>query len=109
MTKTEAIRILGLSLAELEDSFTQGKDLCLQLIKDVYHKQAQVLHPDHGGDPALFYQLKEAAATLRALVQSRAQACQGCGGAGEVVIQEGSGFYKPLTRACRWCKGRGVT
>lgn len=76
-----------------------------QEIRAAWRKLASQHHPDHGGDPTVFHELRQAydEASRRA---PDARTCAACNGTGKTKITRG---FNVLTMICRYCAGKGVS
>lgn len=88
MSVADDLTVLGLSV---EASAVE--------VKRTYRELAFQRHPDRGGDPDAFQNLKEAFARLRR------RKCAPCRGKGMVVRQRG--LYSSQAR-CQSCEGSGL-
>ncbi len=71
-------------------------------IKEAFRKLALLHHPDSGGDPEKFRELKEACDT--ALEEAADRPCPNCGGKGKVKEQRG---WVVAMVTCPDCGGTG--
>lgn|SRR5512139_1550170 len=73
-------------------------------VKRAWKERAMVQHPDRGGDPAQFDQLR-AAYTLALQAAGRPLPCGPCQGTGKVTKAHG---FSQLQVTCRACCGAGT-
>jgi len=73
-------------------------------IKTRFRELAAQHHPDHGGDPAMFDQVRKAYDCLMAYAR-RTRKCTVCSGTGKVYLTRG--FARVAVR-CSACNGKGV-
>jgi DnaJ-class molecular chaperone len=78
------------------------RPLTIQQLKQRWRQLASEHHPDRGGDPNQFNDLRQAYETaLKELIE---QGCLTCEGTGYVVIQSG---FNQLKMICKSCHGSG--
>lgn len=73
-------------------------DATLAEVKRAYHDRARLLHPDLGGDPVEFDQLRQAYAACVTAIHARK--CPTCHGTGKVVHVSG---WSSVETKCPTC------
>lgn len=69
-----------------------------------WRELANIHHPDKGGDPTKFDELRKAYRQLMRELEAP-RPCKGCKGTGKILINRGVASVHML---CQWCVGTGV-
>lgn len=85
-------------LPEASKFLTEG------FIKQRFRDLAAQVHPDKGGDPAAFHELRSAHDRLLAWL-AKPKRCRACQGAGKVNLSK---TRTPLFKRCSACAGKGT-